>query len=275
MMFDKNFFIKQSFMPAELARYRKSAKRDLDIAHAGKEPEVVFHFAYMALIKIGIYCFMEQEIQSQPQQPINPIPSPVRKINKKIIVIIILAIIAMIIGYYGWRIFTVHYDKLGELSFYKDVNMELKVVLIHENLPFHYVGNSYSVACQSQTTQAPSNDEYEWKFDRIEKGWNAAPQAYLGNGLGNNSNLLLKNLADEAKKLYLVRDKNTLVILANPNVYVSFDGCRTFNNWILKDSISPDLLVESTPEFEKCVEQQKKDKELGLTSYGSFSRRCC
>src|SRR3989344_4466612 len=106
---------------------------------------------------------MEQEIQPQTQKAINPI----------------LAIIAIVIGYYGYRTFTVHYDKLGELSFYKDANMELKVVLVHENLPFHYVGNSYSIACQSQNTEAPSNDEYEWKFYRIEKGWNMTPQAYL------------------------------------------------------------------------------------------------
>jgi len=55
MNFDKNFFGEQKFTDAELVKYRKSAKRDLDIALSSHEPEVVFHFAYMALIKIGIY----------------------------------------------------------------------------------------------------------------------------------------------------------------------------------------------------------------------------
>lgn len=212
---------------------------------------------------------MEREIQQQ--QLINPTSSPVKKINKKAIVIVVLVAIVVGIVYYGYRMFTVHYDKLGELSFYKDANMELKVVLIHANLPFHYVGNSYSVACQSQNTKISSNDDYEWKFYRIEKGWNMIPQAHLGNGLGNDKNLLLKSLAEEAKKLYLVRDKNTLVVLANSNVHVSFDGCRTFNSLVLKDTIPQDLLVEATPEFEKCTEQQKKDKEMRLTSYGDCS----
>ena len=212
---------------------------------------------------------MEQE--TQPQQPINTIPSTGKKINKKAIAVVAVLLIVGYYGYYGYRTFTVHYDKLGEISFYKDVNMELKVVLIHENLPLHYVGNSYSVACQSQNTKAPSNDEYELKFYRIDSGWNRVPDAYLGNGLGNDSNSLLKNLADEAKKSYLVKDKNTLVVLTNPNVHISFDGCRTFKDWVLKDNLSKDLIIESTPEFEKCVEQQKKDKEQGFTSYGDCS----
>ncbi|MBI5150270.1 MAG: hypothetical protein HZA28_05830 [Candidatus Omnitrophica bacterium] len=68
MRFDKNFFIKQTFTPVELARYKKSAQRDLDIAHAAKEYEVVFHFAYMGLIKIGIYCLAREghRVKSRP-----------------------------------------------------------------------------------------------------------------------------------------------------------------------------------------------------------------
>lgn len=196
-------------------------------------------------------------------------------INKKIIVVVA---VLLIIGYYVYSTLTPSFDKLGELSFYKDANMELKVVLVHENLPFHYVGNSYSIACQTKDTIAPSNDDYEWRSFRIEKGWNMTPQAYLGNGLdnnnsfGNNVDTILKDLSDKAKKVYMVKDKNTVVILANPNVYVSFNGCRTFNNWVMKNNLPKDLIVvESTSESEKCVAQQKKDKELGLTSYGDCS----
>lgn len=42
---------------------------------------------------------MEQGIQPQPQQPINPIPSPVKKLNNKAIAIVVLAIVAIIIGF--------------------------------------------------------------------------------------------------------------------------------------------------------------------------------
>ena len=50
----------------------------------------------------------------------------------------------------------------------------------------------------------------------------------------------------------------TLVILASPNVYVSFDGCRTFRSWDLKTNLPTDFIVESNSEFEKCVEENKK-----------------
>ena len=194
--------------------------------------------------------------------------------KKRNIFFLVLIVLLITVGYYGYRTFTIHYEKIGEISFYKDENVELKVVLVHANIPLSYIGNTYSVACQSQNTKAPSlNDEGEWKFDLIEKGWDRIPQAYLGNGIGDNKNLLLMSLADEAKKLYLVKDRMTLVVLASPNVYVSFDGCRHFSNWSLKDNVSADLIVQSTPEFEKCVEQQRKDKEMGLTSYGDCSEQ--
>lgn len=68
MNLDRNFFIKQSFTAPELARYKRSAKRDLDIARAAKEAEVAFHFAYMGLIKIGIYCLAREgyRVKSRP-----------------------------------------------------------------------------------------------------------------------------------------------------------------------------------------------------------------
>ncbi|MFA5271438.1 MAG: hypothetical protein WC412_03735 [Candidatus Omnitrophota bacterium] len=56
MTIDKNFFVKQNFRPEELSKYKQSAKHNLGIAKTNEEPEVVFHFTYMALIKIGIYC---------------------------------------------------------------------------------------------------------------------------------------------------------------------------------------------------------------------------
>ena len=55
-MIDKNFFEKQKFSPGMMDKYKKSIRRNLGIARSGQEPEVAFHFAYMALLKIGIYC---------------------------------------------------------------------------------------------------------------------------------------------------------------------------------------------------------------------------
>lgn len=55
MKFDKNYFIKQSYIESELKNIRLSLEKNIDIAMKNKEAEVVFHFTYMALIKLGIY----------------------------------------------------------------------------------------------------------------------------------------------------------------------------------------------------------------------------
>ena len=66
--FDKNYFVEQEFSEKELGKYYESAKRDLRIAKKNKEPEVRFHFVYMALIKIGIYHISKNgyRIKSRP-----------------------------------------------------------------------------------------------------------------------------------------------------------------------------------------------------------------
>ena len=53
---DRNYFIKQIFTAEELGKIRKAINRSLGIAQKREEPEVSFYFAYMTLIKMGIYC---------------------------------------------------------------------------------------------------------------------------------------------------------------------------------------------------------------------------
>lgn len=68
MNLDKNFFIHQKFSTVDLEKYKRSAGRELEIAGTSKDPEVMFHFAFMALIKIGIYCLAKRgyRIKSRP-----------------------------------------------------------------------------------------------------------------------------------------------------------------------------------------------------------------
>jgi hypothetical protein len=183
--------------------------------------------------------------------------------------LIILSVIILVFLWTMYELLSPESSKLAEATFYKDNNIELKVILVHENLPLHYVGNSYSVACQSKNTASPAtNDEYELKTHYIEAGWNLVPGAYLGQALGDDSNLVLKGLVEEAKKLHLVKDEMTVVALGDTGIKMSFDGCRTFSSWEIKNSIPSDLIIETTPEFEACVAGQKKDAEMNFPSYG-------
>lgn len=159
-------------------------------------------------------------------------------------------------------------SKLAEATFYKDNNIELKVILIHENIPLHYVGNSYSVACQSKNTISPApNDAYELKTFHMNDNWNLVPGAYLGNGKGDNQDQVLQDLVSEAKRLHLVKDEMTVVALGHTGISTSFDGCRSFISWNLKENIPKDLVIKTTPEYESCLVEQKKDAEMNYPSY--------
>jgi len=65
---DRNFFSKQAFAAEELKKLRASVARSLGISARSREPEVKFHFAYMALIKIGIYLVARRgyRVKSRP-----------------------------------------------------------------------------------------------------------------------------------------------------------------------------------------------------------------
>lgn len=54
MKFPKEYFIEQQFTKEALSKLKESALRDIKIAENDKEPEVRFHFSYMALLKTGI-----------------------------------------------------------------------------------------------------------------------------------------------------------------------------------------------------------------------------
>ncbi len=65
---DKNFFSTQTFTADELVKLRRSAAKYLEISRKNSEPEVKFHFTYMALIKIGIYLIASEgyRVKSRP-----------------------------------------------------------------------------------------------------------------------------------------------------------------------------------------------------------------
>jgi hypothetical protein len=58
--FDQRDFRRIRVTKEELAQFRENARRDLDIASGATQAEVVFEFAYKALIKLSIALVAEQ-----------------------------------------------------------------------------------------------------------------------------------------------------------------------------------------------------------------------
>jgi hypothetical protein len=54
MSYDKQFFRKFKFTPAQIERYIQSAERDYDIAKNDRYLEVKFTYCYQTLVKVGI-----------------------------------------------------------------------------------------------------------------------------------------------------------------------------------------------------------------------------
>ncbi|MFA5029924.1 MAG: hypothetical protein WC518_04315 [Patescibacteria group bacterium] len=53
-IFENDYFQPLKFEPEQISQYVASAKRDFSIAKNSSEPEVVFRFAYDAMIKLGL-----------------------------------------------------------------------------------------------------------------------------------------------------------------------------------------------------------------------------
>ena len=68
MKFEKEYFTSQSFSKKELLNLNNAITKTFNIATTNKDPEVIFHFTYMALLKIGIYALAKRgyRIKSRP-----------------------------------------------------------------------------------------------------------------------------------------------------------------------------------------------------------------
>lgn len=68
MKFAKEYFTEQQFTEETISKLRGSAVRDIKIAENDKEPEVRFHFSYMALLKTGVLAIAMKgyRIKSKP-----------------------------------------------------------------------------------------------------------------------------------------------------------------------------------------------------------------
>ncbi len=174
----------------------------------------------------------------------------------------IFLVLAVAFGFYLKRKLTVYREKLGELSFYNDGNIELKIVHIFENLPLHYVGPHFSVACKSAKTAGKP----ERKQELIEAGWNIMPSSTLLIQEGGPA-VTLEILAERAKKIYYVQD-GALVIPGRTGIYFSLDDCNSYSNFELLRNLPKEIPVSSTPEFEKCEKEHAEYAAKGIPLAG-------
>jgi hypothetical protein len=153
--------------------------------------------------------------------------------------------------------------KLAEATFYKDAFVELKVVQRFENLPLHYQGKVVSVACKSSQTRGIAAH----KHDFVEAGWNVMPRAPM-RLTGKTLEHPIGAWAKAAKAEYLVTDKMTIVIPGHTDVWMSWDGCRTFVRWDVRKDFPQELVVETNPAHQACMTMFAEQQAKGTPMHG-------
>ncbi len=170
-----------------------------------------------------------------------------------------LLFIVIIMSFLYWRYGTSHYTKLGETTFLKTNDIEIKMVTRHEYLPLHYIGDAYSVACKSINTSQFN----AWKYDQVEGGWNIIPAPALKCLVADKIECDHLKLAEQAKPFFILADSMTVLVLGQDKLSASFNGCKSFVFWDYKN-LPKDLEIQNSADFRHCEEQKIQDKNRGL-----------
>lgn len=178
--------------------------------------------------------------------------------NKKFIFFIILLLIAVFV----YKSFADY--KRGEIVFYKDDSMELKIVVYQVNMPLHYNGPSTFIGCKSKNTRPQT-----WHTIQ-EKGWTQINSSIGLSNLGWDPSLEV--LADAARKSYSVTDVGTMIFQNfGLGVDVTWDACGSFESWTVNEI--PDELVDSA-KYSKCLEESKVKENAGALNNGWGELNC-
>lgn len=119
------------------------------------------------------------------------------------------------------------YEKTGERALPSAGAVQLAVVQVYQNLPFHYVGLSHTVICRSAGTSSAPGDSRQG----IPPGWSLV--GYLANLDRGDQSVEGQRLAmDRAERLArenLVHGEGWLVWKTTFFLAATFDGCATWS----------------------------------------------
>jgi hypothetical protein len=153
--------------------------------------------------------------------------------------------------------------KLDEQTFYKDKNIELKVVRFLEVLPFHYVGPTVRIGCHSKNTQPEAWHKIQ------EHGWK---EIHSHSGMvGGDADI--KSLAKSAKAGYHITDVDTMIYQSHGyGISVSWDACGSFSEW--SASAMPEGIIDPQP-YKTCLEELGDKKDKGYYIEGFDAEGSC
>lgn len=156
--------------------------------------------------------------------------------------------------------------KLNEATFYKDKNIELKVVRYLEVIPVHYIGPVFRVGCKSKNTKSKPK-----AWEKIKDyGWSQISTHTRMRGLGWDPNLNV--LTQKAKAGYHVTDMDTIIYNSHDiGIKVTWDACGTFASWnankIPEEYVNPE-------KYKSCLKDKKIKEDRGALRKGWGKANC-
>ncbi len=183
---------------------------------------------------------------------------------------IILPLVAMIVlfaGYNLFLLFTPKIELLGTETFYQSDQITLKALLRYENLPFHYVGYSYSILCESAETSL--YPEYKGKL--IPKGSKELPGVVLDvdlsdEWLARDDLGALEKIVASAQEQYVVVN-DTIVSSGAGDVWVIPKGCsQPSRSWTIYEHLPSSVVLLPTDDVRLCQETLSNEIKMGLVA---------
>jgi hypothetical protein len=130
--------------------------------------------------------------------------------------------------------------KLDETIFFVGSGFKLKLVRYYDDIPLHYSGEISVIHCatdQTRSIRAHTRTQ--------EDGWMKVE--HVGGVLGSKSSA---EILERVQLKPRVIDEQTLTIIGDNRFLATFDGCRTFINWNVRQL--PDELITQQPRPEHC-----------------------
>lgn len=119
-------------------------------------------------------------------------------------------------------------EKTGEATLFHSDKLNIKLVQIYTNMPWHYYGLSHEIWCQSPQTS-------ELNYYGIDRGWNrfgASSISEPGQSPSRETKQIVLNKAATtgAQHLHVINDE--IVAYADGEFFrATFDGCESFSSW--------------------------------------------
>jgi hypothetical protein len=136
-------------------------------------------------------------------------------------------------------------EKTGEAALFHSDNLNIKLVQIYTDMPWHYYGLSHEIWCQSPQTS-------DLNYREIDRGWTQFSGSSISEPGQSPSreikqNVLNKATSEASRNLHVINE-HIFAYSDGEHFTITFDACRSFLTWSAKE-IPSDLIVplENSP----------------------------